>query len=199
MRMDVPPQDDEAPDAPGVRRRILALLSVAALAFGSLGIVACGEEESAGTESGGAGAGAADVGKEKPEQGAADQPREVTLSELLENPAVYVGEEVAVSGQVTSTVNRDGASPAAITLGESVDEDVLVLATQQAKATTSDIAGNRVLRVEGTVLEVDDALADEDEFLFEESGDDEFLADYADEVAIAATEIGGESGEGPGE
>lgn len=197
MRMDVPPQDDEAPDAPGVRRRILALLSVAALAFGSLGIVACGEEESAGTESGGAGA--ADVGKEKPEQGAADQPREVTLSELLENPAVYVGEEVAVSGQVTSTVNRDGASPAAITLGESVDEDVLVLATQQAKATTSDIAGNRVLRVEGTVLKVDDALADEDEFLFEESGDDEFLADYADEVAIAATEIGGESGEGPGE
>jgi hypothetical protein len=179
----------ETPESTGPRRRLPTLLSVAALAFGSLGIAACGEDESAGPESAGGGAGGADVAEEEPAQGATGARGEVTLSELLENPTRYVGQQVTVSGQVTDAdVDREEASLAAFTLGEGVDEDLLVLPTQQVDVPASEITDESVLRVQGTVREVDEALADEGNFLFED-GDDAFLGDFADQVAIAATQI----------
>jgi hypothetical protein len=45
------------------------------------------------------------------------------------------------------------------------------------------------LCVRGTVREVDDTLADDGAFLYEDVGDDEFLGDFADEVALAATKV----------
>ncbi len=174
----------------GFRRRLPTFLSVAALAIGGFGVAACGDDESAGPEAGGAGAGGADVVEEEPEEGATGQPAEVTLTELLENPEAYVGQMVTVSGQVTDQeVDGEEGTAAAFTLGETVDEDLLVLPT--AELTPEGITDESVIRVQGMVHEVNDTLADEEEFLFEEEEavDDEFLSDFQDQVAIAATQI----------
>ena len=129
--------------------------------------------------------------EEEPAQGATGTFQEVTLSELLENPAAFVGRQVTVSGRVTETdVDGESARPAAFTLGEGVDEDVLVLPTAQAQIPTDAITDDSVLRVQGTVREVGDTLAEEDEFLYEEEpAEDAFLADFTDQVAIAATQV----------
>ncbi len=73
---------------------------------------------------------------------------------------------------------------AAFTIGENVEQDLLVLPT--AEMTPEGIEDDSVLRVQGTVREVSATLADQDDFLFEEGNvDDGFLSDFQDEVAIA--------------
>jgi hypothetical protein len=175
--------DERAKGVPA-GRRIPTLLSVAALAIGGFGVAACGDEDSAGPESGGA-----DVVEQEPEEGAAGHLLEVTLSELVETPNAYIGQVVTVSGRVADQeADRDEASKAAFTLGEDVDDDVLVLPTVGVIAEGITDAG--VVRVKGTVHQVEDALADQEELLYEQDGvDDEFLDNFQDEVAIVATEI----------
>ncbi len=165
-------------------RLIPTLLSVAALVTGAVGFAACADEDSAGPESGGA-----DVVAQQPDEGAAGHLREVTLSELVETPNAYIGQVVTVSGRVADDeVDRDEASMAAFTLGENVEDDVLVLPT--VDVTAEGIRDTTVVRVKGTVHQVEDALAERGQFRYEQdSVDDEFLDSFQDEVAIAATEI----------
>jgi hypothetical protein len=62
--------------------------------------------------------------------------------------ALYVGQQVTVSGEDTDAdVDREEASPAAFTLGEGVDQDLLVLPTQQVDVPASEITDESVLRV----------------------------------------------------
>lgn len=165
-------------------RRIPTLLSIAALSCGAVAFAACGDEESAGPESGGA-----DVAEQEPVDGGAGHLQEVTLSELGETPNAYIGQVVTVSGRVADDdADRDRASMAAFTLGESVDDDVLVLPMVDAGA--EGISDASVVRVKGTVHQVEDALAEREELLYEQDGiDDEFLDNFQDEIAIVATQI----------
>lgn len=171
-------------------------LSIAALIIGAVGFAACGDEDSAGPESGGA-----DVAEQQPVGGGAGHLQEVTLSELGETPNAYIGQVVTVSGRVADDdVDRDRASMAAFSLGESVEDDVLVLPTVDAGA--EGISEASVVRVKGTVHQVEDALAERQELLYEQDGiDDEFLDNFRDEIAIVATEIDTEvaAGEDGGE
>jgi len=175
-------------DVRPLRRRTLpTLLSVGAIAFGSLGLIACGEEESAGPESGGGGAGSA--AEEEPAQGAGAQPGEVTLGELLEEPERYAGQEVTVSGAVAdSSVNGEENALASFTLGERVDEDLLVLPVSAGTVPAAGISDGQVLRVTGKVVRIDERLEQEDDFLYE-AGDDRFLMEFENEVALAATSV----------
>ena len=179
-------------------RSIRMFLLIAALIIGAVGFAACGDEDSAAPESGGA-----DVAEQQqqPADGGAGHLQEVTLSELGETPNAYIGQVVTVSGRVADDdVDRDRASMAAFSLGESVEDDVLVLPTVDAGA--EGISEASVVRVKGTVHQVEDALAERQELLYEQDGiDDEFLDNFQDEIAIVATEIDTEihAGEDGGE
>lgn len=187
---------DQAPETtveqPGThrpRRRLSTLLSVGAIAFGSLGLAACGDEESAGPESAGGGAGGADVVEEEPAQGATAQPGEVTLTELLEEPERYVGQKVTVSGAVAdASVDGEETALASFTLGEGVDKDLLVLPTSEGTLPSGGISDGDVLRVKGEVVRIDKGLEQEGDFRYE-AGDDRFLMEFDNEVALAATSV----------
>lgn len=175
---------DERLERAPTGRRLPTLLSVATLVLGMSGFASCADEESAGPESAGA-----DAAEQQPDEKSAGHLQEVTLSELVETPNAYIGQVVTVSGRVADDdVDREKASMAAFTLGENVDDDVLVLPT--VGATTEGVGDATVVRVKGTVHQVEDALAEQGEFRYEQDAvDDEFLDDFQDEIAIAATEI----------
>ena len=171
-------------------RGAATFLSVAALSFGALGLAACGEEEPVAANEE-----AEIVETETPAPDAADdavseiEPEQVTLPALLENPQEWVGETVAVAGGVTDEeVDGERNLGAAFTIGDNLEEDLLVL--PRAELTPEGITEGGVVTVEGTVRDIDDALAGQDEFLFEKEGlDDAFLDDFEGEVALVATRI----------
>ena len=176
----------------GIRcqRGTATFLSIAALSFGALGLAACGEEEPATTD------GEAEALETEPpvSEGEDDavsavDAEDVTLPRLLEDPQQWVGKTVSVAGGVTDEeVDGEQNLGAAFTIGDNLEEDLLVL--PQAELTPEGITEGSVVIVEGTVRSVDEALAGQDEFLYEKEGlDAAFLDDFEGEVALVATKI----------
>lgn len=178
----------------GIRRRrgTATFLSIAALSFGGLGLAACGEEEPVTTNE------EAEILETEPpvseeeDDAVSVDAEQVTLPRLLEDPQQWVGKTVAVAGGVTDEeVDGEQNLGAAFTIGDNLEEDLLVL--PQAELTPEGITEGSVVTVEGTVRSVDEALAGQDEFLYEKEGlDAAFLDDFEGEVALVATKIQGE-------
>ena len=177
----------------GIRRprRAATFLSVAALSFGTLGLAACGEEEPVTAEEE-----AEVVETETPVAEADDvdvdvdvEPENVTLPALLEDRQEWVGKTVSVAGGVTDEeVDGEQNVGAAFTIGDNLEEDLLVLPREEL--TPEGITEGSVVTVEGTVRNVDEALAGQEDFLFEKEGlDAGFLDDFDGEVALVATKI----------
>lgn len=176
----------------GIRRQrgAATFLSVAALSFGALGFAACGEEEPVTAEEE-----AEIVETETPAADETDdvdvdvEPEQVTLPALLEDPQEWVGKTVAVAGAVADEeVDGEQNLGAAFTIGANLEEDLLVLPQQEL--TPEGITEGDVIIVEGTVRDVDEALAGQDDFLFEKEGlDADFLDEFDGEVALVATKI----------
>jgi hypothetical protein len=96
---------------------------------------------------------------------------------------------VTVSGAVAdSSVDGEENALASFTLGERVDEDLLVLPVSAGTVPAAGISDGQVLRVTGKVLRIDERLEQEDDFLYE-AGDDRFLMEFENEVALAATSV----------
>ena len=178
----------------GIRRQrgAATFLSVAALSFGALGFAACGEEEPVTAEEE-----AEIVETETPAADGTDdvdvdvdvEPEQVTLPALLEDPQEWVGKTVSVAGAVADEeVDGEQNLGAAFTIGDNLEEDLLVLPQQEL--TPEGITEGDVVIVEGTVRDVDEALAGQDDFLFEKEGlDAGFLDEFDGEVALVATRI----------
>lgn len=171
------------------QRGVATLLSVAALSFGGIGLAACGEEEPA-----------EDVAIEEPaieetpevtEEPAEEETEleQTTLPRLLSDPEQFVGQTVEVAGAVLDEeVDGESNTGAAFTIGEVLDEDLLIL--PKSDLTPEGIVEESVVTVRGKVMQVTQNVAEEDDFLFEEEGiDDAFLDEFEGEYAISATEI----------
>ncbi len=176
----------------GVRRprRVATWLSVAALSLGGLGLAACGEEEPvAGDQETEIVEDEAAVTEPETVSEGSDEVERVTLPRLLSDPQQFVGQTVSVAGAVRDEeVDGEQNVGAAFTIGDALDEDLLVLPT--AELTPQGITEDSVVIVEGTVRDLDDALVDQEQFLFEEEGiKDTFLNEFEDEVALVATRI----------
>lgn len=168
------------------QRGFATLLSVAALSFGGVGLAACGEDEpveEVATEE------TPEVVEEPAEEDA--DVEQTTLPRLLSNPEDFVGQTVDVAGAVIDEeVDGESNTGAAFTIGEVLDEDLLILPQSESDLTPEGIVEESVVTVRGTVVEVTQNVAEEEDFLFEEEGmDDAFLDEFEGEYAIAATEI----------
>lgn len=171
------------------QRGVATMLSVAALSFGGVGLAACGEEEpveDVATEEP-----AIDEGPEVTEEPAEEETQieETTLPRLLSDPEQFVGKTVEVAGAVLDEeVDGESNTGAAFTIGEVLDEDLLIL--PQSELTPEGIVEESVVTVRGTVVQVTQNVTEEEDFLFEDEGiDDAFLDDFEGEYAIRATEI----------
>lgn len=184
------------------QRGLATLLSVAALSFGGVGLAACGEDEPAeevvteepATEE------TPEVVEEPAEED--EDVEQTTLPRLLENPEDFVGQTVDVAGAVIDEeVVGESNTGAAFTIGEVLDEALLILPRSGSDLTPEGIVEESVVTVRGTVVEVTQNVVEEEDFLFEEEGmDDAFLDEFEGEYAIVATEIqvSGQLGEDDG-
>lgn len=169
------------------RKRLPRVLATAALAPAAFGLIACGEE-SAGPEAGGGGPGGA---TDEQGTGAPEQPREVTLDELNNNPRRYMGQKVTVSGEVQQVV----VSPGAFTVGNTGDENaaVVVLTTKKAKIPSNRLSEGDTVRVQGTVRPFSARISQDDDFLFEDqegfNEEQELFEEFQNRVAIAAISV----------
>ncbi len=170
-------------------RGVATMLSVAALSFGGLGLAACSEEEpveEVATEEP-----ATEETPEVAEESAEEEAdvEQTTLPRLLSNPEDFVGQTVEVAGAVLDEeVDGESNTGAAFTIGEVLDEDLLIL--PQSELTPEGIVEESVVTVRGTVVQVTQNVVEEEDFLFEDEGmDDAFLDEFEGEYAISATEI----------
>lgn len=160
---------------PSTRHRLAGLAGVAAIGLGAL--TGCGGSE--GPETAGGGPQPADA---EP----SESPSEVTFNEVLSNTEPYLGKTVAVSAEVDEVIG----TPGAFTLGGEVDDDeLIVLPTADAEVPQADIDEDTAVRVQGRVVEVNSALTDDEDLLFEEEGDFALLDDYDGKPGIVASSV----------
>lgn len=202
----------ELESASPLRRRLSVLMSAGVLALGGGAAAGCGGEESAGSEAAGGGPPAPSAEDVPADQ----QPSEVTLAEILANPQQYTGQQVTVSGEVSQVVVQPGAftlgagvetegeaegpvggageseRPGAAQEGlgaEGGDGQLVVLPTQSGQLPQGGISEGDIVRVQGTVQLISANIAQEDEFLFENTGDTAFLQQFQNQPALTAMQV----------
>jgi len=198
--------------------RVGAFVGAAAMALG--GLSACGGDESPGPEAAGGGA-----PSQIQDEGARQEGTiagEATMSEVLENPSRFYGQQVVVSGAVGQVL----VDPGAFTLGASVSEEtalgdgagaqegdasteLLVLPTRGTQVRANEITEGDTVQVTGTICAVTAQIQSEQydvDFLFEEDagvgagGDAGFLQQFQDQPGVFATQVDAtvrDEGDGP--
>jgi len=198
--------------------RWAAILGAAAIALG--GLSACGGDESPGPEAAGGGAPSQIQDEGARQEGTVAG--EATISEVLENPSRFSGQQVVVSGAVGQVL----VDPGAFTLGASVSEEaglqegagaegdasaeMLVLPTGGTQVRANEITEGDTVQVTGTICPVTAQIQSEQdnlEFLFEQdagtgagAAEAGFLRQFQDQPGVFATQVDAtvrEEGEGP--
>lgn len=177
----------EFESASPLRRRLSVLMSVGVLAVGGGAAAGCGGDESPDDEAPGSGQPAPSAQEQVPPSG-------VTVADILTNPQQYTGQQVTVEGAIAQIV----VEPGVFTIGkggvespgvEDAAGELVVLPTQGTQISDEDISAGNILRVQGTVQLISDNIAEEDDFLFEESGDTSSLEQFQDQPAVVATQV----------
>lgn len=185
-----------------------ALLGAALLALGGLAVGGCGDEEDA------AGGDEAVEARDEDEVGGGAR---ATLAQVLRHTDEFLGQEVAVTGEVQEVV----VDPGVFTLGaeedvvlgregrpgqkegealeqeeQAVGEDegeerLVVLARSGVEVGRGELAPGEIVRVEGTVTRVSRDVGEEAELLVgEDAGEaDEVLAELEGRPAILAAQV----------